>query len=394
MKVFCHIIMFLLLPVCLHAQVDSLEQARQDSLAITEADDFVTASILVATPSDVLYSCVGHASIRLQCPHYDLDMVYTYESESVTNRVLTFFMGDLKMGMTAVPTERVLADYASEGRGITEYVLNIPLEKRKQLWQYLDGKVEEGMNLPYDYVNRSCALMCLRAVSEAVYPDTLSFGVWDERLIKKSRRALLGDQTEDFPWNRLIIYSITGIEADKACSVMDKVVIPSDLIEVLQKTTFNGEPVVLTKNSLVSQAVKVEPAGWFTPMALACILLLLAIISCFWMQGPLSIILLALQSVLGIALTYLVVFSALPNTSFSWLIIPFNPLPLFLWHWRKWWLVPFAVICIGWSVVMLTRIGNPLVDNAFIVFVLALAVNYMGQWNKSRKQTNNIILNK
>jgi hypothetical protein len=228
--------------------------------------------------------------------------------------------------------------------------------------------------------------MCLRAVSEAVYPDTLSFGVWDERLIKKSRRALLGDQTEDFPWNRLIIYSITGIEADKACSVMDKVVIPSDLIEVLQKTTFNGESVVLTKNSLVSQAVKVEPAGWFTPMTLACILLLLAFISCFWMQGPLSIFLLVLQSVLGIALTYLVVFSALPNTSFSWLIIPFNPLPLFLWHWRKWWLVPFAVICIGWSVVMLTRIGNPLVDNAFIVFVLALAVNYMGQWNQLRKQ--------
>ena len=76
--------------LCVGQEADSIEQARQDSLAITEADDFVTASILTATPSDVLYSCAGHASIRMQCPYYDLDMVYTYESEAVTDKVLTF----------------------------------------------------------------------------------------------------------------------------------------------------------------------------------------------------------------------------------------------------------------------------------------------------------------
>ena len=389
MKFLYRILLLMLLPVCSYAQVDSLEQARQDSLAITEADDFVTASILVATPADILYSCVGHASIRMQCPHYDLDMVYTYESESVTNRVLTFFMGNLKMGMTAVPTERVLADYASEGRGITEYVLNIPLEKRKQLWQYLDGKVEEGMNLPYDYLNRSCALACLNAVSAAVLPDTLSFGEWDERLVKKSRRALLGDRTDDFPWNRFIIFSITGTEADKDCAITEKVVIPADLIDVLQKTTLKGQPVLEEPNTLVSQTVSIEKSGWLTPMMLACILLLLAVISCFWLQRPLSTLLLVLQLIFGLAVTYLMVFSALPNTSFSWLIIPLNPLPFLLWRWRRYWLLPFALICICWGIVMLSHIGNPLVDNANIVFSLTLAINYIGQWNQIRKQINN-----
>lgn len=392
MKFFCRILLLMWMPVYSYAQADSLEQARQDSLAITEADDFVTASILVATPSDVLYSCVGHASIRLQCPYYGLDMVYTYESESVKNRVLTFFMGNLKMGMTAVPTERVLADYGKEGRGISEYVINIPLEKRKQLWQYLDGKVEDGMNLPYDYLNRSCALGCLRAVSSAVLPDTLSFGEWDERLVRKSRRALLGDRTDNFPWNRCIIFSITGTEADEACAVIDKVVLPSDLIEVLQKTTFNGQPVLGEANTLVSQTVSINECVWFTPLTLACFLLLLAIVSCFWMQKPLSVLLLFLQSFLGLAVTYLVVFSALPNTEFSWLIIPFNPLPLLLWRWRKWWLLPFAVICVGWSIAMLTRIWNPLVDNSYIVLSLALAVNYVGQ--KIKLQNILIKLNK
>ena len=367
-------------------KVDSLEQARQDSLAITEADDFVTASLLVATPSDVLYSCAGHASIRMQCPHYGLDMVYTYESEPVKDKVLTFLKGDLKMGMTAVPTARMLADYDKEGRGITEYVLTIPLDKRKQLWQYLDEKVEQGMNLPYDYLKRGCAVACLRAVRAAVLPDTLAFGEWDEKFIKKTRRTLLRNQIDAFPWNRFILFSIVGSEADKACAVADKVVVYPDLIEVLQKATLNGQPVMGGANVLVSQSTNIEEGCWFTPVVLACILLVLAIVSCFWMQWPLSILLLAIQTLFGLLLTYLIVFSTLPCTGFSWLIVPLNPLPLLLWHWRRWWLLPFAAICIGWCIAMMVQKENPLVDNAHVVLVLAFAVNYIGQWRFIRNK--------
>lgn len=374
--------------MCVGQEVDSIELARQDSLAITEADNFVTASILTATPSDVLYSCAGHASIRMQCPYYDLDMVYTYESENVTDKVLSFFEGNLKMGMTAVPAERVLADYKGEGRGITEYVLNIPLENRKQLWQYLDGKVEEGMNLPYDYLNRSCALMCLRAVCIAVKPDTLNFGKWDERLVKESRRALLGDIIGDFPWNRFFLFTIIGTEADQPCSVEDKVVLPPDLIAVLQKATFNGQPVLKESSILVTPNDEIKQSSWHpTPVMLACVLLLFAIISCFCLQQTFSILLLTIQSAFGLFISYLVFISTLPVSNFSWLIIPFNLLPLLLWHWRKWWLLPFAVICFVWSIVMLARIGNPLVDNAHIVLALALVINYIGQWLQIRKQT-------
>ena len=385
MKALCRIILFMLLPVYAYAQVDSLDQVRQDSLAITEADDFVTASLLVATPSDVLYSCAGHASIRMQCPHYGLDVVYSYESDSVTNKVLSFIMGDLSMGMTIVPTERMLSYYAADGRGVIEYPLTIPLVKRKQLWQYLDGKVEEGMNLPYDYLKRGCSVSCLRAVCEAVLPDTLSFGVWDEKFIKKTRRTLLRNQIDAFPWNRFILFSIVGTESDQPCAVPEKVVVPPDLVEVLQKATVNGQPVLGEANTLVNQTVKVKESCWLTPMVVACIMLLLAIVSCFRMQNPLSIAFLVLQSCLGLLLTYLIVFSMLPCTNFSWLIIPFNPLPFLLWYWRKWWLLPFSLICIGWSVVMLIHTENPLVDNAHIVLVLAFAVNYMGQWIQLRK---------
>ena len=376
----------LLIPfVCMGQETDSLTLAQQDSLAITESDDFVKASILVATPSNVLYSCVGHASIRMQCPYHDLDVVYSYEADSVTEKILTFFRGKLTMGMAALPLESVLADYGKDGRGIVEYPLNLPLDSRKQLWKYLDERVKEGTNLPYDYLNRSCALACLRAIQGAILPDTLSFGKWDDRIVRKTRRTLLGDRISEFPWNRFVIFSIAGTEADRAITPINKVVLPADLIDVLQNTTFSGQPVLGDANELLCQIVETERAGMITPVVVACALLLLAFVSCFWLRRSLSFLLLALQSFFGLSVTYLIFFSELPVTDFSWLLIPFNPLPLLLWYWRRWWLLPFGLVCCVWSIVMLAHRENPLVDPAHIILVFALAVNYIGQWYQIRK---------
>ena len=64
--------------------------------------DFVIASLLVADPGTVLYSVLGHACIRLQCPVFDLDYCFSYESEDVENRMLDFLAGKLMMGLFAV----------------------------------------------------------------------------------------------------------------------------------------------------------------------------------------------------------------------------------------------------------------------------------------------------
>lgn len=381
----------LLIPfVCMGQEADSLTLAQQDSLAITESDDFVKASILVATPSNVLYSCAGHASIRMQCPYYDLDVVYTYESESVKSRVLTFLMGGLKMGMISVPTERVLSDYGSVGRGITEYPLNIPLDKRKNLWQYLDEKVAEGMTHSMGSIEKGCAFSTLRAIQTAILPDTLSFGKWDEKFFKKTRRTLLGDRISGFPWNRFVIFSFASTEVDQPCSVINKLLIPADLMDVLSQTKLNGQPLLGPAQIKVQQTVVCKENIPLTPLMVAYFLLALAVVSCFSIQQPISYIFLALQSAGGLLMVGVLLFSTLPCTGFSWLLIPFNPLPLLLWRWRRWWLLPFGLACCVWSIVMLAHKENPLVDPAHIVLVFSLAVNYVGQWYQIRK----IYLNK
>ena len=79
----------------------------------------------------------------------------------------------------------------------------------------------------------------------------------------------------------------------------------------------------------------------------------------------------------------MIVFSKLPCTEWNWLIIPFNPLPALLWRWRKYWAVWFAVILIIWASVMVSY-PHKLIDGAYIVFISALVVMYIGQSIKFR----------
>ena len=117
--------------------------AASDSIDCN-ADDFVIASLLVADPGSKLYSVLGHACIRMQCPAYGLDYCFSYESEDVAHRVADFFAGKLYMGMFAIPVEEYCAPYREEGRGVYEYRLNLPIEIKRELWRILDEEMLKG----------------------------------------------------------------------------------------------------------------------------------------------------------------------------------------------------------------------------------------------------------
>lgn len=74
-------------------------------------------------------------------------------------------------------------------------------------------------------------------------------------------------------------------------------------------------------------------------------------------------------------------FSNLCCTSWNWLLIPFNPLPAILWHWRKYWALPYAGILLIWICVMigLALWGHILVDWSHILLVVAWMIIVLKQ---------------
>lgn len=345
------------------------------------AEDFVIASLLVADPGTVLYSVLGHACIRLQCPTFGMDYCFSYESEDVQNKVLDFLAGKLMMGLFAIPVEEYCDIYREEGRGVYEYTLNLPIEVKRELWRVLDEHLAEGIRLPYDYYHRGCATTALEFVKEALGETVI---VYDRSLYEQSlnSRKIWIDGTQRALWVRFIALFIAGGETSVPLYGEKQLIIPTDLVHAWQQAKVNGEPLLASEPTVLVAGEPQTSNTWFTPMVLAVLLLVLSIIN-LWVKYPyFDWLMLAAQTLVGCFMTYLICFSDLCCTEWNWLIIPFNPLPLIFWHWRKYWALPYAGILAVWCIAMsaVTLWGHVLVDWSHILMVVAWIIIVIKQY--------------
>ena len=352
-----------LLPVGVFAQTDTVDVKQP-------AEDFVTASVCVASPGEEIYSALGHACLRLQCPAHALDYVYSYESEDASHKVLDFFAGRLKMAVRAVPTSEYVAQYAPEGRGVTEYVLRLPIRVKQRLWQQMDARLQYTP-VPYDYMNRSCAVAVLDWLEEAIGKDSLEYAPWPEKY-GRSRKEIGGDSIVN-EWNHIFVCTfVTGEANDVHIDNRRKVIIPSELVEVLQGAQAFGTPLVEDGCNVLQPTTKTVGPATVTPLMLSLVVLLLSLLNLRLHKTWLRAVVLIPCLLLGLFVLYLVVLSDLPCTQWNWLVIPFCPLPFIFWKWRRLWTLPFAAVCVAWIVGMLLY-PHQVVDSAHLVLAAAMA---------------------
>ena len=340
--------------------------------------NFVTASLLVMSPGNELYSCAGHSCIRMECPKFNLDYCFSYESESVKDRVFTFFMGKLNMGMFTIPTAEYLKQGQDEGRGVMQYRLNLPPDVKQRLWKIMDERSAQGANLPYDYVKRGCGRSVRVVLQEALSPLRMELPTFPERF-KKTRRELWDEAVAGHPWNRFFLHSFCGTEHDWNVSDIEKIVVPNDLVAFLRLAKVNGKSIIDGEGvELLPPKNAAETAAlhrFFTPLVVACVIVALSTVNWFVKVKWLDWLFLAFQSLAGAFFTYLVVFSNLPATSWNWLIVPFNLLPLVFWKWREKWALYFAGVLLLWEAGMIFW-PHRLTDPAYLVLVGAYSVMY------------------
>ena len=347
------------------------------------AEDFVIASLLVADPGTVLYSVVGHASLRLQCPTFGMDYCFSYESEAVKNRVLDFLAGKLMMGLFAIPVEEYCSLYREDGRGVYEYKLNLPIEVKRELWRVLDEHVAQGHRLAYDYYHRGCAITIVDFIKEALGETKIVYdrALYDNQL---SAREMYFQYTNPSMWVRFLCVFIVGNEADIVHRNDRQLIVPMALVHAWKNATVNGEPLLDREPKVLVEGKPKVTDVWFTPMVLAMILLVLAIVNLFWNRSYFDWLILVAQTIVGCGMIYLVVFSDLCCTDWNWLIIPFNPLVAIFWYWRKHWALPYVGVLVVWCIAMsaITIWSNALVDWSHVVMVLAWIIIMINQMYK------------
>lgn len=376
---------------------ETLTDEQLDSLRQT--DDFVRVGLVVADPGEVLYSMLGHVCLRLRCPAFGLDYVFSYESENVDDRIGRFLQGGLTMGLYAIPTNEFILPYQADGRGVREYEMHLPPSVKTELWRVLDKTLQEGNAIPYDYFYRGCAKSIVLVLNSALGDYDIDYADWADKYAESTQRELVQQaitqavddgllSTKSASWNAFWMYLLIGTEGDKYYPCEAKLIVPNDLVEVWQTAKIDGRVILESEPTILCEGRPCDRSGLVvTPMLIACCLLLLAILSFLltflgpnasMAAGMIDYLLLMVVTALGGVLTYLILFSSLPCTSWNWLIVPFNVLPALAWYWRRYWTLPWGAVVFLWSVVMLAY-PHQIVMPAYIVLAIAFAITLMRQ---------------
>lgn len=296
----------------------------------------VGASMLVTSPGPLFYQATGHAAIRLQCPAFGLDNVFSFETS--TDNALGQVLGHAKGRFAAIGIDEYLGMFRSEGREVKEYPLNLTDPQIRTLWRLLDEAVESGSEKDFNVRFRSCSSEAIRKITEALGDDEIRMNNRFQAMDNGTHfKEGLKDES---PWSTLVF--TVGLGTD--CDVSDHwhtSLTPRTMDECLPSASIvsrdgtvrhllSGTPAVLV------EATRPNGPQPVTPVAAAiAILILSAAVSAMDMAGrwprvvkAIDIVALGLQSLAALALIAVAVIPASIGSAWNWMFIPFNLLPL------------------------------------------------------------------
>ena len=248
------------------------------------APDFVLVSLCVAEPTDQsqdYLGITGHAFLRLQCPTFGLDYCFSYESEKIKGQLWDYLTGKLKMGMFAIPTNEYVEDYRVWKRAVHEYRINMPADAEQRLWEQMDNHMLTENDMQMNLVKFGCTNTILRYVEKALSPTQIKYN-WSEKYLTKSAMEIAEGHLVNYPWTLLGMRLTVGKEFSQLITPKQKVLFPTDLLEVWSTATINDEPMLRYVGDLVEAEPVVVEKPWFTPEVCGILLLIIAIGGIIW----------------------------------------------------------------------------------------------------------------
>ena len=150
-------------------------ECKAETSLLSDSSDFVMASLLTATPTDVIYSSFGHCAIRMECPSAQLDYCFTLEMDTQADEYVKFFSGKAKAAVVAVPTKEFLDYYKGEGRGMIQHKLNLTLPEKQKLWKILDEENIKPPHLNFNFLNTNCVMMSVMMINNCLIDEHIDY---------------------------------------------------------------------------------------------------------------------------------------------------------------------------------------------------------------------------
>lgn len=336
---------FLLLAITL--LMDTINVHSKSSMEIQpDSSNFVKASLMVITPTDIIYSSLGHCAIRMECPSEHLDYCFSLETDVQPRDYVKFFSGNTKAAVKAIQTKDYIEEYQRQGRGITQYELNLTPKEKQLLWKNLDEEMMKPPHLKFNFLNTNCVMMVIIMIQNALIDEHIDYGQLPSYAICKNGDGLR-QLTDDTPWYQFIYITLSGSICDDHFALEYRMS-PLSLVEVFKETQIvgndgrrvllNDRPTTLAQQTNFMKASKVTPTILFTLLLILVVIITIGEWHWGWKKSAMftDISLLSIQFIVGLILCYTTLMTDLFAAKWNWYLIPCNPLPLlFLLLWGK-----------------------------------------------------------
>ena len=328
-------------------------------------DSAIQIGLLTCEPGQKIYSLYGHTAIHYVNTDLGVDVAVNYGvfnfNKPLFGLRFVFGLTDYEMGVE--PFDQFCTIYGYEQRGITEQVINLPPQQKKEVAEALALNYQpQNREYRYNYFFDNCTTrardMIIGTLQQYVDYQKADNGKG------ASFREMIHECNEDRPWARFGNDILLGVNADRATTLSEQQFLPHHLMEdfshaVLKNDNKTTPLVKETKVVVPAFNVPADKEFPLRPQTCAIILLIITIIITvleyylkkgFWGYD----LLLQVATGLGGILPFVMIFSQHPTVSFNLQLLALNPLPL-IFGWRaicrfsrgkqdRWWTVQSVLL--------------------------------------------------
>lgn len=319
--------------------------AVEDSATAALPLDSIEISILTCTPGKDMYAKFGHTALRVRDYTIHRDVVFNYGcfDYNANNFVLKFLLGQTDYLLDAEEFEYLKYRYGMLGNGVSEQVLNLSQEEGNRLLALLlENLRPENQEYRYNWLYDNCTERARDVIEKAVDGRIEYAGMVDEEM---TVRDMLHECLEKSPWVSFGIDMILGDEIDRKADKRIMMFLPN-----VFKTELDGAYIVKSngeKLEYVAGRSKVledtngpdeayllgSPLFVFSLLLLCTIGLTLKEFKRKRITVWLDVTLHTCQGLAGLLVAFLFFLSEHPAVDSNWLVILFNPIPLFYAGW-------------------------------------------------------------
>ena len=320
--------------------------------------DRIQISLLTCSPGKEVWAQYGHTAIRYYDKESGEDLAINYGIFSLDQ---TYFIPRFVLGMTdyrmgVQPMDMFLAQYSYEGRGVVEQVINLSAEDKEVIYKALQENMKpENVVYRYNYFFDNCTtrardMLVNHLHGKVVYPPAEEDATF---------RSMIHKWNNKYEWSQFGEDLLLGVNADRKTTKSEQQFLPENLRNDFDKATYKGKPLVKETNVLLDAETEVaEPAFPLSPLSIALIFAVISLVMMLFsyrrqqVYWAWDLALMLTSGLMGI-IFFIMIFSQHPCVSLNFILLFFNPLPLFfLYSTIKkkkviWWKIWGVLIILG-----------------------------------------------